>query len=288
MESEAAMTRVLITGGTGVLGRQLTERLSARGIGEANAREARSASPTRLSARGYEVRVMSRKPRPATLAIGVEWAQAELETGAGLEAALAGAPIIVHCASSPLRRTREVDVDGTRRLLDAARAADVQHFVYISIVGIDRIPTYPYYRVKLDAEREIERAGIPYTILRATQFHDLLDGVLQLVQRWPFALLPKDLQFQLVDSGEVADALAACVATGPVGRAPDMGGPEVLMSKDIIAAWLAARGLRRLVIHLPLPGKAAAGFRQGLNTCSENRQGKVTWAEWLARKYGRN
>lgn len=260
------MTRVLITGGTGVLGRQLKERLSAR---------------------GYGVRMMSRKPRPATWAEDMEWAQADLETGAGLETALAGTPMVVHCASSPLRRAQEVDVEGTRRLLNVARAAGVQHLVYISIVGIDRIPTYPYYRIKLEAERVIERAGLPYTILRATQFHDLLDAVLQPVQRWPFAVLPKDLQFQLVDSGEVAEALAECVAAGPVGRAPDMGGPQVLVSKDIIAAWLAARGLRRPVIHLPLPGKAAAGFRQGLNTCPQNRQGKVTWAEWLAHKYGR-
>jgi uncharacterized protein YbjT (DUF2867 family) len=255
----------LITGGTGVLGRQLKERLLAS---------------------GYGVRVMSRGPRPATLPKGSEWAQAELETGQGVPAAVAGTAIVVHCASSPLRRTREVDVEGTRRLLDAARAAGVQHLVYISIVGIDRMTAYPYYRAKLETEQVIEQGGLPYTILRATQFHDLLDAMLPRLLRWPLAFLPLDFQFQLVDSGEVAGALADCVVSGPIGRAPDVGGPEVLVSKDIVAAWLAARGLRRWVVHLPLPGKAAAGFRHGLNTCPQNRQGKVTWAEWLAGKYG--
>jgi len=257
------MTKILITGGTGVLGRALTLRLIAR---------------------GHTVRVMSRGPRPASAPENVEWAQAQLETGEGLEAAVAGAPIIIHCASSPLKRTRAADVDGTAKLLAAARAAGVQHFIYISIVGIERFPTYPYYKVKLEAEKLIEASGVPYTILRATQFHNLLDRVLQSAVRWPVVFLPKDLQFQLVDAGEVAEALAECVAAGPVGRAADMGGPEVLKSGEIITTWLAARGLRRPVFHLPLWGQAADGFRRGFNTCPQNRQGKITWAAWLQEK----
>lgn len=257
------MTKILITGGTGVLGRALTPRLIAR---------------------GHTVRVMSRSARSATLAEGVEWAQADLESGAGLEAAVAGAPIIIHCASSPLRRTRQADVEGTAKLLAAARAAGVQHFIYISIVGIERFPTYAYHKVKLEAEQLIEASGLPYTILRATQFHTLLDRVLQSAARWPVMLLPKDLQFQLVDAGEAAEALVACVAAGPVGRAADVGGPEVLKSGEIIEAWLAAHNLRRRVIHLPLWGQAAAGFRRGYNTCPQNRLGKITWAAWLANR----
>lgn len=257
------MPMILVTGGTGVLGRAFTQRLAAR---------------------GHPVRVMSRQPRPATLAEGVEWAQAELETGVGLEATVRGAPIIVHCASSPFTRTHEVDVEGTRRLLDAARSAGVQHFVYISIVGVDRIP-YPYYRAKYAAEQVIEGAGVPYTILRATQFHELLDGWLHSLVRFPWVWLPTDLQFQPVDAGEAADALVHCVAAGPVGRAPDMGGPEVLRSKVIIAQWLAARGMKRPVFHMPMLGGFAAALRRGDNTCPQNRQGKITWPEWLAQKY---
>lgn len=258
------MTKILITGGTGVLGRVLTPKLVER---------------------GHSVRIMSRGPRPANLAANLEWAQAQLETGEGLEAAVRGVPVIIHCASSPLKRTREADVDGTARLLKVAQAAGVQHFIYISIVGIERFPTYAYYKIKLAVEQLIEASGVPYTILRATQFHELLDRVLQGAARWPMLFLPKDLQFQLVDTGTVAKALAECVATGPAGRAADVGGPEILLSGEIIAAWLAARGLRRLVLPLSLPFQAAEGFRRGYNTCPQNRQGTLTWAAWLNQKY---
>lgn len=257
------MPTILVTGGTGVLGRALTQQLTAR---------------------GHPVRVMSRAPRPATAAEEVEWAQAELETGQGVPAAVAGASTLVHCASSPLTRTQQVDAEGTSRLLDAARSAGVEHFVYISIVGVDRIP-YPYYRAKHGAEQVIEGAGVPYTILRATQFHELLDGWLYSLVRFPWVWLPTDLQFQPVDAGEVAGALVNCVAAGPVGRAPDMGGPEVLRSKTIIAQWLAARAMKRPLLHLPMVGGFAAALRRGDNTCPHNRQGTITWAEWLARKY---
>src|SRR3990172_1724379 len=148
------MSRVLITGGPGVLGREVAPRLATA---------------------GYTVRVVSRRAAPAEGA-PTEWAQAQIETGEGL--AVAGVDVIVHCASSPFRRTRVVDVEGTRRLLEAAKAASVPHFVYISIVGIDRIPL-PYYKAKLAAERLIEESGAPYSIQWAPQFFTLLDDVLR-------------------------------------------------------------------------------------------------------------
>lgn len=258
------MQRVLITGGTGVLGRELVRRLVAR---------------------GYTVRVSSRRP-PAEAQPASEWAQADLETGAGLAEAVAGVQVILHCASSPFRRTRQVDVEGTQRLVQAARAAGVQHFVYISIVGVNRIP-FAYYQHKLAAERIVESAGAPFTILRATQFHTLLDGWLTAANRLPLLFLPTDLRFQLVDAGEVADRLCEMVAAGPVGRAPDMGGPEILTLGEIARAWLEARGLRKPVISVPPLGGFAAALRGGLNTCPENRQGRITWAAWLEQTYGR-
>src|SRR3990172_12933053 len=150
------MSRVLITGGTGVLGSEVASRLAPA---------------------GYTVRVMSRRAAPAEGA-RTEWAQAQIETGEGLAEAVAGVDVIVHAASSPFRRTREVDVEGTRRLLEVARAAGVAHFVYISIVGIDRIPL-PHYKAKLAAERLIEESAVPYSILRAPQFFTLMDDFLR-------------------------------------------------------------------------------------------------------------
>src|SRR5262249_1966772 len=157
--------------------------------------------------------------------------------------------------------------------------------IYISIVGIERVP-FAYYQYKVLAEKVVTAGGIPWTILRATQFHDLLDLFLQAFTKLPLAVVPLDFQFQPVDSGEVAGALCDYVAAGPRGRVPDMGGPQVQTSGELLRAWLAARGMRRLVLQLPMFGKTASGFKHGYNTCPEHRQGKITWEEWLRYKYG--
>ena len=258
------MTRVLITGGTGVLGSELVPRF--------------------LDA-GYTVRVMSRRGHPPDADPKIEWARASLETGEGLADAVAGAGVIVHAASSPFRRTEAVDVAGTARLLEQARDAGVSHFLYISIVGIDRIPL-GYYKRKLAAESRVEEGGVPWSVLRATQFHTLIDMQLRALLRFPIALAPTDFRFQPIDPGEVADRLRECVAEGAAGRLPDLGGPEVHTLGELARAWAEIRGLRRRVVRLPLPGKIAAGFRQGLNTTPEGKYGQVTWADWVRRRYG--
>jgi uncharacterized protein YbjT (DUF2867 family) len=156
---------ILVTGGTGVLGSKVVERL-------------RSA--------GSEPRVLSRSGPPGTI-IG------ELLTGEGLEEAVSGADTIVHCASSPFRKARQTEVDGTQRLLDAASRAGVSHLVYISIVGIDRAQSYPYYRVKLETERLVAGSPIPHTILRATQFYDLVFMAVRALARLPVVPVPRGL-----------------------------------------------------------------------------------------------
>lgn len=254
------MTRILITGGNGSLGRVLVSKLS--------------------SDPAYTVRVMSRSPQPADFKPDIEWVQADLETGEGLDRAVDGVQTVIHAASSPQRHSRQVDVDGTRRLLEQARQANASHLVYISIVGVDRIP-YTYYQNKLAAERIIESGEVPWSILRATQFHYLLDLVLQALTRYPIAPVPTDLPFQPIGIEEVADALIRAAVSGPSGRLPDMGGPEVLDGFTILQTWLQVRGLQRKIIHIRLPGKAAEGFRKGYHTTPQNRQGKLTWREWL-------
>ena len=259
------MSRVLITGGTGVLGREVAPRLAAA---------------------GYMVRVMSRRAAPAE-GVQTEWAQAQIETGESLAGAVAGVDAIVHCASSPFRRTRAVDVEGTRRLLEAAKAAGVSHFMYISIVGIDRIPL-AYYRHKLAAERLIEESGVPYSILRAPQFFTLVDELMRNLLRLPVGLYPAGFKFQPIDPGEVAERIAEAVEAGPGGRLPDIAGPEVHSAEELARVWLKARGKRRLLVPLPLFGKVAAGFRAGHNCAPDSKYGRITWAEWLGRRYGRS
>jgi len=229
------------------------------------------------------VRVLSRRPAPAEAR--TEWAQAQIETGEGLAEAVDGVDVIAHCASSPFRRTREVDVEGTRHLLDAAKAASVSHFVYISIVGIDRIPL-AYYRHKLAAEKLIQASGVPYSILRAPQFHTLVDEIMRNLLRLPVGFYPAGFKFQPIGPGEVAERMVQAVEDGPGGRLPEIAGPEVRSAGELARAWLKARGKRRLLLPLPLFGKVAASFRAGDNCAPENKYGRITWAEWVSRKYG--
>jgi uncharacterized protein YbjT (DUF2867 family) len=138
---------ILVTGGSGTLGRGVVDRLLAA---------------------DHQVRVLSRRPRPAGTPTALGWVTGELVSGRGLAAAVADVAVIVHCASNPLRP--RVDIDGTRNLVEAAWAAGIWHLIDISIVGVDRVP-YRYYQAKLQAERLIQASGLPWTILRATQFH---------------------------------------------------------------------------------------------------------------------
>lgn len=245
-------SEVLVTGGTGSLGQRVTERL-------------------RVS--GREVRVLSRSGRAGTVS-------GDLLTGAGLKEAVRGVDTIVHCASSPTRKTRQTDVDGTQRLLRAAERAEVSHFAYISIVGVDRSP-FSYYQVKLEAEKLIERSGLPCTILRSTQFHEFVLGLLKPLARLPLMPVPKGFRLQPVDVGEVADRLVELALSEPAGRAPDMGGPEVSTAFELAHTYLKATGQERRVVKLPVPGGTARAFREGAHTCPEHAYGSITWEEFL-------
>jgi uncharacterized protein YbjT (DUF2867 family) len=244
---------VLVTGGTGVLGRRVVDRL--RGAGR-------------------EVRVLSRSDRPGAI-------RGDLLTGEGLERAVLGVGTVVHCASSALRKTRQVDVEGTGRLLEAAKRSGVEHFVFISIVGVDRNPHFPYYRAKLDAERVVEASSVPWTILRATQFHEFVLRFVLLLGRLPVVPAPRDVLIQPIDAGEVADRLVELALSTPAGRAPDVGGPEVRTFADLARAYFEATGRRRRVAEVTLPGEMMRAWRAGAHICPDNRYGRIGWEEFL-------
>jgi uncharacterized protein YbjT (DUF2867 family) len=244
---------ILVTGGAGILGSKVVERLRSAHI---------------------EPRVLSHSNRPGTI-------QGDLLTGEGLEKAVSGVATIVHCASSPFRKARQTDVEGTQRLLEAASKTGVSHVVYISIVGIDRVQSYPYYRVKLETERLIEGSPIPHTILRATQFYDLVFMAVRTLARLPVIPVPKDLVGQPIDAGEVADRMVELALSEPAGRVEDVGGPEVRTVEDIVRSYLKVTGSRKKAVAFPLPGKTAHAIRSGALTCPENRYGAVRWEEFL-------
>lgn len=251
--------KILATGGTGALGREFVPAAERA---------------------GHAVRIASRRSRPHGVPPDREWAQVEIASGSGVQAALAGVEVVLHAASDP-RRPTAVDVNGTRRLAAAARAAGVSHFVYVSIVGVDVIP-FGYYRRKLVAEQIVAGSGVPYSILRATQFHTLLDLLLAAAARVPLVIpLPTEFRFQSVAPSEVAHRLIRCIGEGPGERLPDFAGPEVLTLGEMGQEWKVARGEEKPVVRLPIPGKVAAAFRAGKNTAPDGERGAIRWREWL-------
>jgi uncharacterized protein YbjT (DUF2867 family) len=247
--------RILVTGGTGLLGRLVVARMRSMEC---------------------EVRVMSRRTRPDDCP-PQQWATADLRSGQNVGHAVANVDAIVHCATA---FGRNAEVGLARTLVDAAKHAGRPHLVYVSITGVDRVPL-GYYKGKLASEQLIEHSGLPYTILRATQFHDLIRALLAAAGKAPVMLVP-GVNFQPVDAGEVATRLAELAVGEPVGRAPDFAGPQVREAGDLARAYLQATGRRRPVVPVRLPGKAFRGYRQGGHLAPEHAAGEITFEQYLA------
>jgi uncharacterized protein YbjT (DUF2867 family) len=224
---------------------------------------------------------MSRRPGEGKPA---DWVRADLVTNVGLEAAMTGVDVVIHAASAPRRDTRRTDVGGTARLMDMARRVGVKHVIYVSIVGIDRIP-FAYYRHKLAAEDVVRTGRVAWTIVRGTQFHDLMDALCRRATRFPVAIFPTDFQGQPIHVDDFADVLWTQVATGPVERAPDVAGPEVLTFGEMLRIWMDAQHLRKPVFQLPLPGRMAAALRAGRATSPDRAVGRITWRSWVSARY---
>jgi uncharacterized protein YbjT (DUF2867 family) len=149
-------------------------------------------------------------------------------------------------------------------------------------VGVDRIPYY-YYRAKWEAEQALSASSLPWTILRATQFHYLISKYT--IGR--LAVAPKGARAQLLDASEVADRMVELVAAGPSGRVADMGGPEILTMRDVARLQKKVLGRRLWVLELPAVGRTARGFRDGFNLCPDQAAGQITYEEYLRSLRGR-
>jgi uncharacterized protein YbjT (DUF2867 family) len=246
---------ILVTGATGTLGKQV--------VGAAT--EA-----------GHQVRAMSRRSHVGYT--GVHWAQANLLSGDGVDAAVDGIEVIVHCAT---QGTRDKDVRSMENLIAAARRAGVGHIVHVSIVGIDRIPL-PYYKTKLRVERALEASGVGHTVLRATQFHDLIEVSFSIQRFSPVLWALRGVRFQPIATRDVAARLITLAGGEPAGRVADIAGPEVHTHADLGRMFLAARGSRRWVVEVPVPGRIAAGYRSGAHLAPDNAVGTIGFEDYLA------
>jgi uncharacterized protein YbjT (DUF2867 family) len=143
---------------------------------------------------------------------------------------------------------------------------------------------FGYFASKLAAERVVADSGLPWTTLRAAQFHDLILMTARQMARLPVIPVPAGFQFQPVDAGEVASRLVELALATPAGLVPDMGGPRVYGIADLVRGYLRARGKRRRMVPVPLPGKAARAFRTGANLAPERAVGERTWEDFLAER----
>jgi uncharacterized protein YbjT (DUF2867 family) len=143
---------------------------------------------------------------------------------------------------------------------------------------------FGYFGSKLAAERVVADSGLPWTTLRATQFHDLLLMVAQQMAKLPVIPVPAGFRFQPVDAGEVAARLVELALGTPAGLAPDIAGPRVYGMADLLSGYLRARRKHRLMVPIRLPGKAARAVRAGANLAPERAVGHRTWEDFLAER----
>jgi uncharacterized protein YbjT (DUF2867 family) len=241
--------RIAIAGGTGTLGRHVAAELSER---------------------GHEVRVLSRHAPEYRV---------DLTTGAGLAAALDGCQVVVDASNGPPRAAAATLVAGNRRLLDAGREAGVEHHVCVSIVGCDRLPI-GYYGVKTKQEDVVVRGPLAWTIVRATQFHELIAGFFAAAARFGVVPAVRGV-LQPIAAADAARAVADVAVGEPRRGRVEVAGPEVARIGDLAATWRRAAGRRALLVPLPVPGRAGRALRDGwLTAARPDVRGTITFAAW--------
>jgi uncharacterized protein YbjT (DUF2867 family) len=240
--------KIAVAGGTGVAGRPTVEALRAL---------------------GHEPVVLARS------------AGIDLVSGRGLAEGLAGTGAVIDTTNiSTMSARAAMRFFGTaaRNLIRAAGQAGVGHIVALSIIGIDRVP-YGYYKGKVRQEEVLRDSPVPVSILRAAQFHEF--GVQYLARfKGPFLVVPK-MRTQPVSVREVGAALATIAAGSPVAMS-ELAGPREEVLADMVRRVVRARGDRRRVIEVRLPGAAGKAFAAGGALPDEpGQRGTQTFAEWL-------
>lgn len=243
--------KIVIIGGTGLIGTKLAKRLRARG------HEVNAASPS------SGVNTITRE---------------------GLAQAMDGADIVVDVANSPSfepKAVLEFFQTSGRNLLAAEAAAGVKHHVALSVVGTDRLPDNGYFLAKLAQEKLIQASGMPYTILRATQFFEFVQGIVQTSADDKVVRL-SPAQFQPVAAEDVADALADVTLAKPANGIVELAGPERIGLDEIARRYLVAKKDSRKVVadaHARYFGSELDD--RSLTPGANPRLGTTRFADWL-------
>jgi uncharacterized protein YbjT (DUF2867 family) len=250
------MSTILVTGGTGTLGRQVVPLIQAA---------------------GWNVRVLSRHTHDR--GDGVEYLAVDLLQADGIDAAVDGVDVVLHLAGGP-----KGDDVGTRNLVQAAERAGLKHLVHISVTAVDQLP-FTYFKSKLGAEEAVRGSSVPWTVVRVAQFHDFAWKTAQGVAMLPVMPMPAGVRFQPVDARDVAERLAELALGEPAGLVPDLVGPKVYSMAELVRDYLNATGKRRLSLPIRVPGKAGKIYRAGGNlTLSGADVGTRTWEDYVAER----
>jgi uncharacterized protein YbjT (DUF2867 family) len=246
--------QIAIAGGTGRLGSRVADELRNR---------------------GHQVRILSRNaPRH----------RVDLTTGQGLASALDGCEVVVDASNNPSKTAASTLVDGSRRLLAAEQAAGVRHHVAVSIVGCERVPL-DYFRVKAAQERIVEQGPVPWSMIRATQFHEYVATTLDGLSGWHVLPIPSVL-VQSVACAQVATTVAEIAVATPRWCRVEVAGPEILQGREIARSWRSITHHHALLVPLPLPGELGHALRSGALTSSHpDVRGTTGFASWLRASY---
>jgi uncharacterized protein YbjT (DUF2867 family) len=241
--------RVVVAGGTGLVGRLVVAAVSAA---------------------GHDPVVLAR-------ATGVD-----ITIGVGLNAALAAADVVIDVSNVATTRKKQSIAffeASTTRLLEAGAQAGVRHHVVLSIVGVDLVD-FGYYMGKRRQEALALASGRPVSILRSTQFHEFASQILDR-GRGPIAVIPR-MRIQPVAAQEAAEALVAMAIGPPVGMAPELAGPQRRELTELVHAVRSARGSKKVVLTVRIPGAAGRAVSTGaLLPTSDGPRGHQTFEDWL-------
>jgi uncharacterized protein YbjT (DUF2867 family) len=207
-------------------------------------------------------------------------------TGEGLANALAGARVVVDVANSPSwedKAVLEFFEKSTRNLLAAEAAADVKHHVALSVVGTERLLAGGYFRAKMAQENLIAASKIPYTIVRATQFFEFVQGIAQGATEGQTVRLPSALMQPIV-SDDVAAALAKVTVEAPINGIIELAGPEAIRQDELVRQFLRATGDTRTVVSDPQARYFGIVLNdQSLMPGNNPLLGATRFADWLSR-----